>query len=100
VRRNPVRFKVDTTVSAAELGEKPRPGTGKWCQWVEGLPEAMLSKQVGQPGGGSKTRFEMLLGTKEHEIHHRAQLMVIEQLLAIAPHLTRNRQPPREKAAV
>jgi len=37
-----------------------------WCQWVEGLPEALLAEQVGQPGGGSKSRFEMLLGTKEH----------------------------------
>jgi len=44
--------------------------------------------------------FEMLLGTKEHEMHHRAQLMVIERLLGIVPHLTRNRQPAREKAAV
>ncbi len=69
-----------------------------WCQWVEGLPEALLSEQVRQPGGSSKTRFEMLLGTKEHEMHHRAQLMVIERLLGIVPHLTRNRQRAREAA--
>jgi uncharacterized damage-inducible protein DinB len=70
-----------------------------WCQWVEGLPEALLSEEVRQPGGSSKTRFEMLLGTKEHEMHHRAQLMVIERLLGIVPHLTRNRQRVRERAA-
>jgi len=29
---------------------------------------------------------------KEHEMHHRAQLTVIERLLGIVPHLTRNRQ--------
>ncbi len=69
-----------------------------WCQWVEGLPEALLSEQVRQPGGSSKTRFEMLLGTKEHEMHHRAQLMVVERLLGIVPHLTRNRQRVRERA--
>jgi uncharacterized damage-inducible protein DinB len=34
----------------------------------------------------------MLLGTKEHEMHHRAQLTVIERLLGIVPHLTRKRQ--------
>ena len=28
-----------------------------------------------------------------------SQLMVIERLLGIVPHLTRNRQPAREKAA-
>jgi uncharacterized damage-inducible protein DinB len=34
----------------------------------------------------------MLLGAKEHEMHHRGQLMVIQRLLGITPHLTRNRQ--------
>jgi uncharacterized damage-inducible protein DinB len=40
----------------------------------------------------------MLLGTKVHEMHHRAQLTVIERLLGIVPHLTRKRQM-RETAA-
>jgi len=70
-----------------------------WCQWVERLPGALLSEQVRMPGGASRSRFEMLLGTKEHEMHHRAQLMVIERLLGIVPHLTRNRQRVRETAA-
>lgn len=72
----------------------------QWCQWVEGLPESLLSEQVRMPGGALKSRFEMLLGTKEHEMHHRGQLMVTERLLGIVPHLTRNRQPVRGKAAV
>jgi uncharacterized damage-inducible protein DinB len=38
-----------------------------------------------------RTRFEMLLAAKEHEIHHRAQLMVYERMLGIVPHLTRRR---------
>ena len=29
------------------------------------------------------------LGPKEHEMHHRAQLMLIERMLGITPHLTR-----------
>jgi uncharacterized damage-inducible protein DinB len=67
----------------------------RWCQWVEQLPESVLAELVRMPLGsnpGVKSRFEMLLGTKEHEIHHRAQIMVIERLLGIVPHLTRNRQ--------
>jgi len=64
----------------------------RWCQWLEGLSESLLSEHVRQPGGTLKTRFEMLVGTKEHEIHHRGQLMVIERLLGIVPHLTRSRQ--------
>ena len=71
----------------------------RWCQWVDGLPELLLAEQVRMPGGTSKTRFEMLLGTKEHEMHHRGQLMVIERLLGIGPHLTRNRQASRQAAA-
>jgi uncharacterized damage-inducible protein DinB len=39
-----------------------------------------------------KTRFEMLLSVKEHEMHHRAQLMVVERMLGLVPHLTRQMQ--------
>jgi uncharacterized damage-inducible protein DinB len=39
-----------------------------------------------------KTRFEMLLGVKEHEMHHRGQLMLIQRMLGIVPHLTRRRE--------
>jgi uncharacterized damage-inducible protein DinB len=69
------------------------------CEWLATFPETILAEQVGMPGGGSKSRFEILIGSKEHEMHHRAQLTVIERLLGIKPHLTRNRQPLREKAA-
>lgn len=70
----------------------------RWCQWVEGLPESLLSEHVRQPGGALRTRFEMLIGTKEHELHHRGQLMVMERMLGIVPHLTRNRQARRDSA--
>ena len=46
-----------------------------------------------------KSRFEMLLGVKEHEMHHRAKLMVAERLLGIVPHLTRARQQRQTAAA-
>ena len=62
---------------------------------VEGLTEDVLSQVVTFPPvvpGGPKTRFEMLLSAKEHEMHHRGQLMLIERLLGIVPHLTRARQ--------
>ena len=58
---------------------------------LEAMTEAALDEVVGLPGGG-KSRFEMLLGVKEHEMHHRAQLMVIQRLVGIVPHLTRARQ--------
>ena len=34
----------------------------------------------------------MLLGVKEHEMHHRAQLMLIQRHLGLVPHLTRARE--------
>jgi hypothetical protein len=41
----------------------------------------------------------MLLGAKEHEMHHRAKLMVVERLLGIVPHLTRMRQQRQAQVA-
>jgi uncharacterized damage-inducible protein DinB len=63
--------------------------------WLETLTDEQLGEAVRFPPPlepSQKTRFEMLLGTKEHEMHHRAQLMVIERLIGIVPHLTRQRQ--------
>jgi uncharacterized damage-inducible protein DinB len=40
----------------------------------------------------SKTRFEMILSVKEHEMHHRGQLMLMERMVGIVPHLTREMQ--------
>ena len=55
------------------------------------MTDAQLGEKVGLPMG-DKTRFEMLLGLKEHEMHHRAQLFLIERMVGIVPHLTRARQ--------
>ena len=67
----------------------------QFAKWLEGLSDAFLGEQVSFPEGvqpPTKTRFEMLLGVKEHEMHHRAQLMVLERMLGIIPHLTREQQ--------
>ena len=66
-----------------------------WASWIEGLSEAFLAEQVAMPPGmtpSARSRFEMLLSTKEHEMHHRGQLMLIERLIGIVPHLTREMQ--------
>jgi uncharacterized damage-inducible protein DinB len=44
----------------------------------------------------AKSRFEMLLGAKEHEMHHRGQLMLMQRMIGLVPHLTRQMQ---ERAA-
>src|SRR5207302_1934686 len=59
---------------------------------LAGCKEDFLAQTVKFPEGmtpATKSRFEMLLGIKEHEMHHRGQLMVIERMLGITPHLTR-----------
>jgi uncharacterized damage-inducible protein DinB len=62
---------------------------------MEQMTSAQLDEQVAFPPPvqpPTKSRFEMLLSVKEHEMHHRGQLMLIERLLGIVPHLTRARQ--------
>ena len=63
----------------------------EFARGLESLSDETLGQHVTLPGG-SKTRFEMLLGLKEHEMHHRGQLMLMERLMGIVPHLTRMRQ--------
>ena len=36
--------------------------------------------------------LEMIMTVKEHEMHHRGQLMLIERIIGIVPHLTRQMQ--------
>jgi uncharacterized damage-inducible protein DinB len=67
----------------------------RFAAFLESLPESALAEPVAMPPGANpptKSRLEMLLSAKEHEMHHRAQLMVIQRLLGIVPHLTRERQ--------
>ena len=66
----------------------------EWAGWVGGLTEDFLRERVAMPAGmgAAKSRFEMILGVKEHEMHHRGQLMVIERLLGVVPHMTRQMQ--------
>jgi uncharacterized damage-inducible protein DinB len=62
---------------------------------LEAMTDAQLAERVSFPPPvqpASRSRFEMLLSVKEHEMHHRGQLMLIERMLGIIPHLTRARQ--------
>jgi uncharacterized damage-inducible protein DinB len=64
-----------------------------WAGCLEGLDESFLAESIQMPAGGtppSRTRFDMILSVKEHEMHHRGQLMLIERIIGIVPHLTRD----------
>ncbi len=63
-----------------------------FAKWLDGLSDEFLGEQVSFPAGmvpPVKSRFEMILGVKEHEMHHRAQLMMLERMIGIVPHMTR-----------
>lgn len=67
----------------------------KFAKAVESLSDDFLGQSVAMPPGAtppSRTRFDMLASVKEHEMHHRGQLMLIERMLGITPHLTREHQ--------
>jgi uncharacterized damage-inducible protein DinB len=74
----------------AELIDLLRTEGEKFATFLEGLSDETLAQEVKEPGGApAKTRLEALLSAKEHEMHHRAQLMLIERMLGIVPHLTK-----------
>jgi uncharacterized damage-inducible protein DinB len=76
----------------AQILELLRNEGEKYAKILEGASDAFLGEHVQYPEGmepRTKSRFEMLIAPKEHEMHHRGQLMVIERLLGITPHLTR-----------
>jgi len=78
------------TRSKGEILDLLRTEGDQFAAWLETLTPEFLAERVTEPDGkASKSRFERLLGAKEHEMHHRAQLMLIERQLGIVPHLTR-----------
>jgi uncharacterized damage-inducible protein DinB len=79
----------------AEIVAMLRSEGEKYASYLETLPDAFLAEQVAMSPGAdqaTKTRFEMLLSAKEHEMHHRAQLMVLQRMIGQVPHLTRQMQ--------
>jgi uncharacterized damage-inducible protein DinB len=66
-----------------------------FAAYLESLPESFLAEPVAMPPGAqpaTKSRFEMLLSPKEHEMHHRGQLMAMQRMNGLVPHITRDFQ--------
>ncbi len=76
----------------AQVLELLRSEGDRYATFLEGTSEEFLGEPVEYPEGMEprfKSRFEMLIAPKEHEMHHRGQLMLVQRLLGITPHLTR-----------
>jgi uncharacterized damage-inducible protein DinB len=67
----------------------------RFASFLDAASDTFLSEPVTMPPGAqpaTKTRFEMLLSPKEHEMHHRGQLMLMQRMIGQVPHLTRQMQ--------
>ena len=85
----------------AQILDALRTEGDQFAAFLDSFPDEALAERVQYPEGmqpPDKSRFEMLLAAKEHEMHHRGQLMVIERLLGIVPHLTRDMQARMQQA--
>ena len=90
-----LRTKAEIVAALTEQGEA-------FAAFLESVDEAALASTVSFPPPvqpSTKSRFEMLMGAKEHEMHHRGQLMLIQRLLGQVPELTRRREAFRAQAS-
>jgi len=76
--------------SKADILELLRTEGEQFAAWLETVTPEFLAEMVTEGDGKTaKSRFTWLLSAKEHEMHHRAQLMLIERQLGIVPHITK-----------
>jgi uncharacterized damage-inducible protein DinB len=73
----------------------------KFATWLLSLsPDVLAETFTDMTEQNPRSRFEHLLGAKEHEMHHRGQLMLIQRMLGLVPHLTRQREERARARAV
>ena len=74
----------------------------QFASYLESLSDSFLAEAVAMPPGAepaSKSRFEMLLSAKKHEMHHRGQLMLLQRMIGLVPHITRRMQERMAQSA-
>lgn len=85
-----------TLQTKAQLVARLKDAGDEFANMLEGLSDEKFFAELitFRPGAQppSRTRFDLLLAAKEHEMHHRGQLMLIQRMLGIVPHLTREAQ--------
>jgi uncharacterized damage-inducible protein DinB len=91
------RLAVEETAprTKAQIVALLRENGDRFARFLDGFSDEFLGESLNMPPGGtppSRTRFDMLMSVKEHEMHHRGQLMLIERMIGIVPHLTRANQ--------
>ncbi|HYI93018.1 MAG TPA: DinB family protein [Bryobacteraceae bacterium] len=76
--------------SKKELVDLLKDEEERFAGFLDQLSDEKLAEQISEdPSQPPKSRLEALMSAKEHEMHCRGQLMLIERMLGIVPHLTR-----------
>ncbi len=91
----PIRAEEEKPYTKAEILQQLKDGRDKLEKWMEGVSEEFLAEIMTFPPPlqpPSKSRFEMIISIKEHEMHHRGQLMAWLRMIGITPHTTRVRE--------
>lgn len=84
--------------SKAEIVALLKSEGDRYASWLESVSPEFLAETYTDPSGQhSHTRMESLMSPKEHEMHHRGQLMLVERILGIVPHLTRQREQRQQQ---
>ena len=84
-----------TLATKADIVKALEANRDEFVAYLDTIADSTLAETVTFPAPvepPSKTRFEMLLSAKEHEMHHRAQLMLLQRMIGVVPHLTRERE--------
>ena len=87
-----VKAESDKPRTKAELLDLLEMEGEKFAKQLEEVSNEFLSQHITFPQGAnppSRSRFDLLMSVKEHEMHHRGQLMLIQRILGQTPHLTR-----------
>jgi uncharacterized damage-inducible protein DinB len=96
----PIRALEDKPRSKAEIVGLLKSEGEKFASWLDGLtPEFLAETYTDHAGQNPTSRLTSLHSPKEHEMHHRGQLMLIQRMLGIVPHLTRAREERQRQAA-
>jgi uncharacterized damage-inducible protein DinB len=95
-----IKVEEDKPRSKAEIVALLKSEGEKFATWLETLTPEFLAETFTDPSGQhTQTRMTSLHSPKEHEMHHRGQLMLIERMLGITPHLTRAREERAKQMA-
>ena len=95
-----IKAEEDKPRSKAEIVALLKSKGEAFASWLDGLSDEFLAETYTDPSGEhTATRLTSLHSPKEHEMHHRGQLMLIQRMIGVVPHLTRMRDERARQAA-